>query len=93
MKKQQDGDIKNLCSITLPYNEKAEKATIGAMLLEKNAVYDVIDFLKPEMFYNEFLKSVYEAILRVEANSHVDLITVVEELKTDKNIDISKVAF
>ena len=94
MKKQQDGDIKNLCSITLPYNEKAEKATIGAMLLEKNAVYDVIDFLKPEMFYNEFLKSVYEAILRVEANSQVDLITVVEELKkTDKNIDISKVAF
>ena len=83
----------NVQGVTLPHNEEAEKATIGAMLLEKNAVYEVIDFLKPEMFYDDFLQSVYSAILRVEENSKVDMITVVDELrKTNDNVDILRVA-
>lgn len=62
-------------------NNEAERATIGAMLLEKEALYEVIDFLKPEMFSDKFLQDVYKAILSVEAHSEVDLVTVSEELK------------
>lgn len=81
--------MKNLPELSLPHNDEAERVTIGAMLLEKTALYEVIDFLKPEMFYDEFLKSVYEAILRVEAYSEVDLVTVAEELKKGgKEFDI-----
>jgi replicative DNA helicase len=86
-------EIKSIQGVALPHNMDAERATISAMLLEKNAVYDVIDFLKPEMFYNEFLRSIYEAILRVEATSQIDLITVVEELrKTNDAVDVSELA-
>ncbi len=70
--------------LNLPHNDEAERATIGAMLLEKTAVYEVLDFLKPEMFYNEFLSEVYKAILTVEAHSEVDLITVSEAMRKNK---------
>ena len=78
MKKQnlQQGNMNNLAdTLILPHNDEAERATVAAMLLE-NALYEVIDFLKPEMFYDEFLSETYRAILSVEAHSEVDLITV-----------------
>lgn len=79
--------------LNIPHNNEAERATISAMLFEKTAVYEVIDFLKPEMFYDEFLKSVYTAILSVESHSGVDLITVAEELKkTQKEVDMYRLA-
>lgn len=77
----------------LPHNKEVERATIGAMLIEKTAVYDVIDFLKPEMFYDEYLKSVYEAILAVETRSQVDLYTVAEEMrKKSEKVDLFQLA-
>ena len=72
---------------------EAERATIGAMLLEKEALYEVIDFLKPEMFSDNFLQNVYKAILTVETHSEVDLITVAEELlKTKETANIAELA-
>ncbi len=84
---------KNTSSFSLPHNDEAERATIGAMLLEKSALYEVIDFLKPEMFYDQFMKEVYTAILSVETTSEVDLITVTKELqKNEKGIDVYRLA-
>lgn len=84
--KQQKDSITNFNnSLLLPRNEEAEQAAIGAMLLEKEAVYEVIDFLKPEMFYDPYLQDVYQAILNVTLKTDsVDAITVVEELKAMK---------
>ena len=65
----------------LPHDIEAEKATIGALLLEKTAIYEVMDFLKPDMFYNRQLNEIYKVILEVESQSDVDLITVFEGLK------------
>jgi replicative DNA helicase len=73
-----------------PYNPEAEKATIGALLLEKTAVYEVMDFLKPEMFYDKDHNEIYSVILEIESTSDVDLITVFEGLKKrNSKIDIS----
>ena len=88
MKKQksQQGNMNNLAdTLILPHNDEAEKATIAALLLEKTALYEVIDFLKPEMFYDEFLSETYRAILSVEAHSEVDLITVSEAMRKGEN--------
>lgn len=80
--------------LMLSRNEEAEQAAIGAMLLEKEAVYEVIDFLKPEMFYDPELGSIYQAILNISSKSgEIDMITVAEELKTTKKeIDLYKLA-
>jgi replicative DNA helicase len=92
MKAQKNDNTSNI-SLSLPHNEEAEKATIGALLLEKSAVYEIMDFLKPEMFYNKSLKEVYSAILSVESHSGVDLITVTNELqKENKEFDLYRLA-
>lgn len=70
--------------ITMPHDAEAERATIGALLLEKNAIYEVISILKPDMFYDPFLRSVYTAILNVEGRSEIDLVTVAAELRKIK---------
>lgn len=70
--------------ITMPHDAEAERATIGALLLEKNAIYEVISILKPDMFYDLFLRSVYTAILNVEGRSEIDLVTVAAELRKIK---------
>lgn len=80
--KQETGKINHsLTEIRLPFNENAERATISAILNEKNAIYEVIDFLKPEMFHDDYLGKIYETILAVEAYSQVDIITVAEEMQ------------
>ena len=72
---------------------KPKKATIGALLLEKTAIYEVMDFLKPEMFYDKDLDEIYSVILEVEEQSNVDLITVFEGLKKrNSQVDISLLA-
>ena len=70
--------------ISMPHDAEAERATIGALLLEKNAIYEVISILKPDMFYDLFLRSVYTAILNVEGRSEIDLVTVAAELRKIK---------
>ncbi len=77
--------------ISMPHDAEAERATIGALLLEKNAIYEVISILKPDMFYDPFLRSVYTAILNVEGRSEIDLVTVAAELrKIEPDGDISQ---
>src|SRR5690554_2812620 len=79
--------------MSLQHNPEAEKATIGALLLEKTAVYEVMDFLKPGMFYDKDLDEIYSVILEVESTSDVDLITVFEGLKKrNSKVDISLLA-
>lgn len=74
-------------AILLPHSVEAERSTIGAMLLEKNALYEVMDFLKPDMFYDAFLGRVYQSILNVEPKG-VDLVTVLDDMKKDGEVDI-----
>lgn len=80
-KQQPENHTRNFETIIFPHNREVERATVGAMLIERMAVYDVIDFLKPEMFYDIFLRSVYEAILTVESNSQIDVYTVAQEME------------
>lgn len=77
--------MKSFKELQLPHSPEAEKATIGALLLEKTAVYEVMDFLKPEMFYDKDLNEIYSVILEVESTSDVDLVTVYEGLKKRKS--------
>ena len=93
MEQVQNHTIKNYNDMHTPHNPEAEKATIGALLLEKTAIYEVMDFLKPDMFYDEQLDEIYSVILEVESQSDVDLITVYEGLKKrNSKIDISLLA-
>ncbi len=65
-----------------------EEAVLGAMMLEKEALNDVIDILKPESFYKEAHQKIFEAISFLFNNSEpVDILTVTQQLKNEGNLD------
>ncbi|HAL64867.1 MAG TPA: replicative DNA helicase, partial [Bacteroidales bacterium] len=72
-----------------PQALEVEEVVLGALLLEKNALTAVIDFLKPETFYKEAHQRIFSAIKRLFAESQpIDLITVTNELRKTGELEI-----
>lgn len=70
-----------------PHDIQAEQAVLGSMLTDKDAVIAAIEKLKPEDFYREDNKAIYEAILNLYAKAEpVDIITVKDELVGNRQI-------
>ncbi len=70
-----------------PHSQEAEECVLGAMLLDKDAVIAVAEFLSPEDFYDERLSEVYKACLELyEDRTPIDVLTVTEKLKKRKVI-------
>jgi replicative DNA helicase len=68
-----------------PHSQEAEESVLGAMLLDKDAVIAVAEFLLPEDFYDERLKAIYEACLDLYENrTPIDVLTVTDRLKKRK---------
>ncbi len=67
-----------------------EEAVLGAMMLEQNALTNVIDILKPEVFYKEAHQKIFSVIFNLFSDSQpVDILTVTEELKKRGDLDIA----
>ena len=64
-----------------PSDIEAEQAILGSMLTDKDSVVSAIEVLKPEDFYREDNKAIYEAISNLYSRSEpIDIITVKSEL-------------
>lgn len=69
-----------------PHSQEAEESVLGAMLLDKDAVIAVAEFLTAEDFYNDNLKEIYQACLDLyEERTPIDVLTVTEKLKKGKH--------
>ena len=65
-----------------------EEAVLGAMMIDKKGVDDVIDILHPEVFYKEAHQLIYEAIFVLFKNSEpTDLLTVANQLRKTGNLE------
>ena len=59
-----------------------EEAVIGAMLIDKKGVDEVIDILQPEAFYKEANQHIFKAIHSLfETSEPIDLLTVSAQLR------------
>ncbi|MDI6717864.1 MAG: replicative DNA helicase [Patescibacteria group bacterium] len=68
-----------------PQDIEAEKSTLGALMLDKNAIIRIADLLLPDDFYSPGHQKIYEAILELyEKNQPIDILTVTNKLK-DRN--------
>lgn len=80
-------DIQSLGKIP-PHNIEAEQSVLGAMILDKNAIITATEILKPEDFYKEAHKEIYEAIIDIyNRDEPVDLITLSDELRKRDTIE------
>lgn len=65
-----------------PQNLEAEQSVLGALLIDKDAVIKVAEFLRSEHFYREVNASIFQALLNLyEKGDPIDLVTVPSELK------------
>lgn len=64
-----------------PHDTEAEQAVLGSMLTDQDAVIEAIEILKPEDFYRDDNKYIYEAIMNLyNRGEPIDIITVKSEL-------------
>ena len=69
-----------------PQSIEAEKSLLGCLVLDKDAIFKVGDFLRVEDFYKGIHQQIYQAILDVfEDNEPIDLLSVANRLK-EKNV-------
>lgn len=70
---------------TLPNNEEAERSVLGAILIDKDSINVVSEFLRPTDFYNETNALIFEAMLDLyDERKPIDLVTVTDFLKKKK---------
>ncbi len=70
-----------------PHSPETEESVLGSLLLDRDAVVAVVEFLRPEHFYEEKHGQIFSAILELyQEREPVDLVTVAEKLKTAKNL-------
>lgn len=73
-----------------PHNDEAERSVLGAAMLDKDALFDVVELLHAEDFYNESHKEIFRAITELyKKSAPVDVLTVSEELKKRNSLEMS----
>jgi len=71
-----------------PHDIEAEQAVLGSMLTDKDAVIAAMEVLKPESFYREDDKAIYEAMQNLYSRAEpIDLITLKNELETMSKLE------
>lgn len=70
-----------------PQNLEAEKAVIGSILLDNTSLFQIVDIVNPEDFYDPKHKLIAKTIFSLYSqNTAVDLLTLTGELKKQKKI-------
>ncbi|MGN0734981.1 MAG: replicative DNA helicase [Anaerovoracaceae bacterium] len=73
-----------------PHNEEAERSVLGAVMLNKDVLSEVLEEVTADDFYNESHREIFRAIWELyKDNVAVDMLTVCEELKKRKSLDMA----
>ena len=65
-----------------------EEAVLGAIMLERDALYEVMDILRPESFYRDEHMEIYKAAIELfEKSQPIDILTVTEHLRKAGKLD------
>ncbi|MFH0987498.1 MAG: replicative DNA helicase [Patescibacteria group bacterium] len=71
-----------------PQSIEAEKALLGSLMLDKEGIIKVVDFLRTEDFYKTVHNKIYQAILDLfEKHEPTDLLTLTQRLEEKKELE------
>lgn len=86
--KQQNSLSTALGEYVPPQSIEAEQSTLGAMLIERNAIESACEIVDQGDFYRETHQTLFDVIVTLHKKGRaVDLITVQEELKNRDKLD------
>ncbi len=70
-----------------PQNIEAEQSVLGCLLLDKDAIVKISDIIKPDDFYREIHKMIFEAMLELyEAREPIDVVSLANKLKEKEQL-------
>lgn len=70
-----------------PHSTDAEISVLGALLIDKNAIVNIAEFLQPIDFYDDRHGSIYEVMVELyEQRTPIDVLTVSDRLKYKKKL-------
>lgn len=71
-----------------PQNIEAEQSLLGCLMLDKDAIIKVADFVRPEDFYKSIHKEIYQAMVDLyQKIEPIDLLSVTSRLKEKNKLD------
>lgn len=78
-----------------PHNVESEQSILGSILLDKDAIITVTETIKPDDFYKEAHKIIYECMITLSNKGEpIDLITLTEELRKQGHLnDIGGISY
>ena len=78
-----------------PHSIEAEESVLGALLIDKDAIIAIAEFLKPDDFYDERHKDIFEAAVTLyDERIPLDVLTISERLKKNKSLkEVGGVAY
>ena len=72
---------------TLPQNIEAEKAVLGSILLDDQAINGALEEVGINDFYDQNHKKIFSAMLELDGeNKPIDVVTLYEKLKSKKSM-------
>ena len=77
----------------MPHNVEAERSILGAILLDNNALNPAIEKLKPEDFFHDHHRRIYQQMIALgETQQAIDLVTLTEQLAAQRRTGIRAAA-
>ncbi len=77
-----------------PQATDLEEAVLGALMLDKNAVAEVIDVLHPDCFYKDSNQKIFKAIHTLfHQTQPVDILTVTQQLRKTAELEMAGGAY
>lgn len=71
-----------------PHSDEAEKSVLGSILMDRDAIVQVSEFLLPEYFYSGKHGDIYGAMQSLfESREPIDLVTLPQKLKSQKLLE------
>jgi len=71
-----------------PQNIEAERSLLGSLIIDRESINKVADFLRPEDFYNKGHQNIYKAVFSLfEKREPVDLLSISNKLEEMKVLD------
>jgi replicative DNA helicase len=73
-----------------PQSLEAEQSVLGAILIDRDAIIEVAEFLRPDDFYRQAHGIVYRAMIELfERREPIDVVTVAESLERTNDLEAS----
>jgi replicative DNA helicase len=71
-----------------PQSSEAEQSVLGGIMIENESLYEVLQVLRPDDFYHETHRSIYQALISLsEKGEPADLVTLTEQLQSENALE------